>query len=135
MHGTRPMTGLDSDTDGDQIANSALDLETAFFLLKDPRRRLAIDVLRDVDGAIDLGDLAEKIATIEVGDDPDPQERKRVYIALSQTHIDTLVDEDVVEYRDFANLVSRGPEFDALARVLDGARLGAHDRLGDADDA
>lgn len=119
------MTGLhNSHDDGahDQIAGSTLDLETAFFLLKDPRRRLAIDVLRDVDGAIDLGDLAEKVATIEVGDDPDQQERKRVYIALSQTHIDVFVDEGIVEYRDFANLVSKGDEFDALVRVLDGAR-------------
>lgn len=128
------MTGLDNshdDGDHDQIACSTLDLETAFFLLKDPRRRRAIDVLRDVDGAIDLGDLAEKVATIEVGGEPDQQERKRVYIALSQTHIDVFADEGVVEYRDLANLVSKGEEFDALARVLDGARDAAQEKPDD----
>ena len=57
------------------------------------RRRHVLVLLDDQDGEVSTGDLAEAIASIETGKEiPEltAQERKRVYIALYQSHLDTL---------------------------------------------
>lgn len=72
-----------------------------FEVLYNQRRRRVIEHLRDRDGPIAVGDLAEYIAT-EEGDTTldrlSSYDRKRVYVSLYQNHLPLMDDVGVVDY-------------------------------------
>ncbi|UPV99314.1 hypothetical protein M0R88_12365 [Halorussus gelatinilyticus] len=68
-------------------------------VLRNDRRRRAIQRLRESDGPISVDALAEHIAAAETGESPPPRDvRKSVYVSLHQTHLPKLDDLGIVEY-------------------------------------
>lgn len=76
-------------------------LDTIFDILRNQRRRLAIEYLRRKDTSTDLSELTEYIAAVENDkpvDDLTSSERKRVYVSLYQTHIPKMEDAGMLEF-------------------------------------
>ncbi|WP_135826572.1 DUF7344 domain-containing protein [Halorussus ruber] len=68
-------------------------------VLRNDRRRHAIQHLRDTDGPLSVDTLAEHIASVETGEDPPPRDvRKSVYVSLHQTHLPKLDELGIVDY-------------------------------------
>jgi len=100
------MVGHD-ETDG-------ISVERLLFALSDPRRRRVIDTVQEFD-SIEVSDLADEVTLPE-------EDRKTVYISLTQTHIDVLSEAGVIEVRPIASLVRRGPHFTEAQATLSYAR-------------
>ncbi|AFK20505.1 hypothetical protein E6P09_12605 [Haloferax mediterranei ATCC 33500] len=78
-------------------------------VLRNERRRLTLEQLRDSDGTESVGDLAEHIAEVESGESPPPKNvRQSVYISLHQTHLPKLDTLHIVAYDSTAKVVSLG---------------------------
>lgn len=76
-----------------------LDENRIYEVLSSERRRETINYLRDAEGAVPIGELAEHIAGIETGDSPPPKDaRKTVYVSLHQTHLPELDELRIVNY-------------------------------------
>ncbi len=76
-----------------------LDENRIYEVLSSERRRETINYLRDAEGAVSIGELAEHIAEIETGESPPPKDaRKTVYVSLHQTHLPELDDLRIVNY-------------------------------------
>lgn len=78
-----------------------LSKDEIFYLLKNRRRRDIVRYLMDNEGEATLSELAEHIAAWE--NDIDVQalnsgQRKRVYVALYQTHLPKLAENEIIEY-------------------------------------
>lgn len=68
-------------------------------VLRNDRRRCAIEHLRDADGEVSVDELAEHVASVETGESPPPRDvRKSVYVSLHQTHLPKLDELDIIEY-------------------------------------
>ncbi|WP_435362227.1 DUF7344 domain-containing protein [Haloarchaeobius sp. DFWS5] len=103
-------------------APSSLARGDVYELLTNARRRAAVDILRESDGSLELGTLAERVAAAEEGttvDELGSNERQRVYISLYQSHVPALVDADVVEYDKDSGVITPGPHAHVLYRYLD----------------
>jgi hypothetical protein len=98
-----------------------MELGKACSLLASTRRRRVVDLL-DGDDGDSLGDLAELAASQEYDVGFGPDDRKRVYISLLQSHVPKLDEAEVVRFDDEEKHVYPGPEFDALSRALDAVR-------------
>lgn len=102
-----------------QVKASTLTLDETYKLLSVSRRRGVITAL------LDLGDVADRSAVIDhvaeteakPDGDSDADHRKRVYGDLHQNHFPALDEAEVIQYDCEEYLVSRGPNFDHLARV------------------
>lgn len=94
-----------SETTGDETPSN----DDLYELLSDRRRRYALHYLLQRDEPVAVGELAEQVAAWE-NDKPvaqlDSQERKRVYIALYQSHLSRLDDEGLVDYDEAAGTVT-----------------------------
>lgn len=83
---------------GDSQPQLDLDIDEALDVLSNKRRRLAIRFIHvQGGGEFDLNEVVRYIATEEYGHDFDSMERKRVYISMYQTHIEQLVEADVIQ--------------------------------------
>ncbi|ELZ94246.1 hypothetical protein C440_11513 [Haloferax mucosum ATCC BAA-1512] len=97
-------------------ADRTLDEADIHDVLRNERRRLTLERLRDSDGTESVGDLAEHIAEVESGESPPPKNvRQSVYISLHQTHLPKLDTLHIVAYDSAAKMVSLG----ATAAELD----------------
>ncbi len=68
-------------------------------VLRNDRRRLALEALRERDGRATVRELSERIATQETGEDPPPRDKRQsVYVSLHQTHLPKLDELSIVEY-------------------------------------
>ncbi|WP_134670759.1 DUF7344 domain-containing protein [Halorussus marinus] len=89
------MTLRDADADNERT----LDPSEIHNVLRNDRRRHAIQHLRDVDETLSVDALAEHIAAVETGESPPPRDvRKSVYVSLHQTHLPKLDELDIVDY-------------------------------------
>lgn len=82
-------------------SQAELTSETAYAVLSDKRRRYAIHYLKQSEGPVTVRELAEQVAAWENDkgiDQITSQERKRVYIALYQSHLPTLDKQGIVDY-------------------------------------
>lgn len=76
-----------------------LDEGTIHDILRNDRRRLALEALRKNDGVASVSDLAEIVAARESGTEPPPRNvRQSVYVSLHQTHLPKLDSLDIVSY-------------------------------------
>lgn len=78
-----------------------LSKDTIFEILKNQRRRDAIEYLKQNDGEAKLGDMAEFIAAKENGIDIatlSSSQRKRVYIGLYQCHLPKMASSGVIDF-------------------------------------
>lgn len=83
--------------------------ETAYAVLSDKRRRYAIHYLKQAENPVTVRELAEQVAAWENEkplDEITSQERKRVYIALYQSHLPTLDKQGIVDYDSDRGVVS-----------------------------
>lgn len=96
--------------------------DVVFDILKNRRRRQVIRHLRDVEGAVTIGDLSEQLAAWE-NDVPVPEvtykQRKRVYISLHQTHLPKLDDSGVVDYDRRSGAVALNDSIEPYEMHLD----------------
>lgn len=109
--------------------DQSLSMDETVNLLRQGRRRVIIEQLATTDQRrTSVADLAEDVACTEYECTPaelGSDERKRVYIALQQSHLPQLNDADVVLYDSNATLVSKGPNFQQLRH----AQLALRDAL------
>jgi len=116
------------DPDGN-CDGAALSIDEVCHLLQNRRRRGVLRYLREADGTAKMSDIAEAIAAAENGttvERLDHDERKRVYIALYQTHLPKLDDAGIVEYDsergNIAATAAAGQLYDAMDAVSPGSR-------------
>ena len=82
------------------------------------RRRLTVDVLAEQTTAVELGELAAVIETLEEGDDPDPEEAlTEVKIGLHHVHLPKLDEVGVLDYDSKSRVIK---PTDAVARDVTG---------------
>lgn len=102
--------------------SSALSLDATFDILRNRRRQLVLEFIRDRDEKVTIGELAERIAAIENDTTVrqlNAQQRKRVYIGLYQSHLPKMADVDVIEFNQSRGHVSRGENIEPLFKYLD----------------
>jgi hypothetical protein len=111
-----------------RAGGGALPEETVFDVLRNRRRRYALHHLKQREGCVSVSDLAEQVAAWETETplhEVTPEDRRRVYISLIQTHLPTMenarmvrFDEDATEVRlteaagDVDVYIERVPERD-----------------------
>ncbi|WP_293032386.1 ArsR family transcriptional regulator [Natronococcus sp.] len=107
-----------TDTDGD----GQLSKDVIFELLKNRRRREVLAYLLEAEETVTLGELAEQIAAWENDTDVNAlssDQRKRVYVALYQTHLPKMDDAGIVEYDQDRGLITLADNADLLMMYLD----------------
>lgn len=93
--------------------SSTLSQDTAFDLLSNERRRLALQYLQERDEPVSIGELATQVAAMENDipvEEVDAQQRKRTYVSLYQTHVPKLAKANAVEYDSDEGIVALTPE-------------------------
>lgn len=93
-----------------------------FHLLRNSRRRAAVRYLRGREGPVPMRDVAEQVAAWEhdtTVSGLSSDERQRVYVALYQSHLDTLADAGVIEYDKPRGVVEPRPLLDRVAAYTD----------------
>jgi hypothetical protein len=86
-------------------------------LLAANRRQAILEELVGTTQPVSTGTLAERVACAEYNCEAETleyEQRKRVYIALTQSHLPALAEENVVTYDADTNRVARGPQFSQL---------------------
>lgn len=77
----------------------ALDEGDIHDVLRNERRRLTLELLRENSDSLSVRDLSERVAALETGESPPPRNiRQSVYVSLHQTHLPKLDDLGIVEY-------------------------------------
>lgn len=93
-----------------------------FRLLGNERRRYALHACKGRERPISLSDLAEQVAAWEYGkaiDEVTPEERRRVYTSMQQTHLPAMAEADVLEVEDKqVALGTRARELDIYLEVV-----------------
>jgi hypothetical protein len=90
-------------------AHQPLDEGEIYDVLRNDRRRLALECLRGAEGALDVGELSERVATAETGERPAPrQKRQSAYVSLHQTHLPKLDELGIVSYDAEEKVVDLG---------------------------
>lgn len=68
-------------------------------VLSNERRQLVLEFLREAGGSLEARELANKIAEVESGQSPPPENvRQSAYVALHQTHLPKLDELGIVTY-------------------------------------
>lgn len=115
---------------GGHMVKDSPKLSEVFGLLRNARRRVVIDVLRELDETTDLGAVADVLAEIEDDGSSFSARRKRAYISLYQSHMPKLDKAGVVEYDERSKAVERGDAFELVDKILRGAdRVRATDQV------
>jgi len=99
-----------------------LSLDVVFEVLKNQRRRHVLRYLREEEGVVSLGDLAEYIAAKENDKtvaELSSKERKRVYVGLYQCHLPKMDDMGIVSYNQNRGLVELTDSAEQVETYLD----------------
>ncbi|WP_049920216.1 DUF7344 domain-containing protein [Halobiforma nitratireducens] len=107
---------------GDEEDDERLSKDVIFELLKNRRRREVLAYLLEAEETVTLGELAEQIAAWENDTEVNAlssDQRKRVYVALYQTHLPKMDDAGIVEYDQDRGLISLSDNADLLMMYLD----------------
>lgn len=114
----------DSDATGEGSEERELDQDELFHLLQNERRRRALDYLRRQEGPVRMRDVVDHVAAEEHGTAPEAlrsDERKRVHIALYQSHLPKLDQVGVIDYNQDRGIVTRTSLADQLEPFLEAA--------------
>lgn len=117
---TRPSAGAEP-TEATASSVEQLSKDDIFDVLSNHRRRYALHSLKQRDGAVALGDLAEEIAAWENGvsvAELTAADRKRVYTALQQFHLPKMDKTGIVEFGS-SGIVTLTEAADSLDVYLD----------------
>jgi len=110
-----------ADEDDAEPQQEELPLDVTFEILKNRRRRLVLEYLRETEETITIGELAEHIAAIEndtTVQQLNAQQRKRVYIGLYQCHLPKMDDAGVVDFNQDRGRIDPGPNVEPLYEYL-----------------
>jgi predicted transcriptional regulator len=108
--------------EGEPTAETGLSNDDLYEVLADKRRRYAIHYLKQCREPVSVRELAEQVAAWENAKSVDAlrsQERKRVYIALYQSHLPSLDEAGLVHYDEDASTVALADVFDDLKIYLE----------------
>ena len=105
----------------DADESAALPKDEIFHLLQNQRRRYVLQYLQEVDGTVEMRDMAEQVAAWE--HDTTLQaltsdERQRVYIALYQAHLPKLDEKGVINYNQSRGIVEPTERVNQLTQYL-----------------
>lgn len=102
--------------------SEALDEDVLYGALSDKRRRYTLHYLKQIGDAVPVQQIAEQVAAWE-NDKPinelDSKERKRVYVALYQSHLSTMDAEGLVQYDEDAGTVELAAEVEDIDIYLE----------------
>lgn len=101
--------------------NEKFDRDELFHLLQNERRRRALDYLRGKEGPVRMRDIVDHVAAAEHGTSPEAlrsNERKRVHIALYQSHLPKLDQAGVIDYDQDRGIVVRTDRAKELDQFL-----------------
>ncbi|QLG29786.1 ArsR family transcriptional regulator (plasmid) [Halorarum halophilum] len=116
------LEGQTDEATSEEVVEEELPLDIIFEVLKNERRRLVLEYLRDAEGSVTIGELAEHIAALENDITPaelNAQQRKRVYIGLYQCHLPKMDDADAVAFNQDRGIVELGRSAETLFEYLD----------------
>ena len=105
-------------------AEDDLSRDEVFEVLGNGRRRNVIRALRQADDAVELGELAERIAAQENDisvEEVSYQQRKRVYTALQQSHLPKMDEAGALDYDSDRGVIEAADElsqFDLYLEVV-----------------
>ncbi|MFH5802266.1 hypothetical protein [Haladaptatus sp. CMAA 1911] len=105
----------------DATVEPELSKNKIFHLLQTPRRRYALQYLKEHDTPVEMRDLAEQVAAWENETNVQAltsDERQRVYIPLYQSHLPKLDEEGIIEYNQSRGTVKRTKLADQLDQYL-----------------
>ncbi len=106
----------------DTGASGSIPADDLFHLLQNSRRRAVLRYLRGRERPVQMREVAEQVAAWE-NDTTVAQltsdERQRVYIALYQSHLETLEDAGVIEYNKPRGVIEPLPLLDSVASYVD----------------
>jgi hypothetical protein len=89
-------------------------------VLRNERRRLVIERLRERGGSETVRELSEHIASVESGENPPPRNiRQSVYVSLHQTHLPKLDELGIVAYDSDAKEVSLARRAEQVAVYME----------------
>ena len=89
-------------------------------VLRNDRRRLVLERLRETGTEQSVRDLAEHIASLESGESPPPRNvRQSVYVSLHQTHLPKLDELGIVTYDSNVKEVSLAGNADEVAVYME----------------
>lgn len=97
------------------MSNASTEHEVPLGAVLSNRRRIhVVQYLLEADPEppVDVGELAQAVAAIEHGKDPEAvnsAEKHRIYVSLMQGHLDRLHQEDVIRYDSERSEVCPGP--------------------------
>jgi len=95
-------------------------------------RRDAIELLCQAGGTLSIGQLANQITSKQLKESS-TQERQRMYVRLSRTHVPVLERQGVVEYSDTMGVVSLSVSTDRVRDLLQWDWGGTPDASPDMD--
>jgi hypothetical protein len=101
--------------------SGALELDDAFNILSNSRRRYILYYLYTTDGPATIDELAGQIAAWENGipvEELDDTARRRVYVSLYQTHLPKLDDFGIADYDRDGGQVELTDRADEIVRYL-----------------
>ena len=82
-----------------QLQNTRIAQNKIHDVLRNDRRRWTIQYLKQRLKPVDVRELSEKVAAMEIGKSPPPRDvRRSVYNALNQTHLPKLDEIGLVQY-------------------------------------
>ncbi|WP_394345825.1 DUF7344 domain-containing protein [Halegenticoccus tardaugens] len=109
-------------SDRREVPSDVLSMDVIFELLKNRRRRDILRYLLSTERTVTLSELAEQIAAwendIEVRELGSDQ-RKRVYVALYQTHLPKMDDAGIIDYDQDRGNITLSENADLLNMYLD----------------
>lgn len=112
---------VDRESDEPDVVDTALSKDVIFEVLKNRRRRDVLEYLQSSDGPVTMSELAERIAAWENDVSVsalNSTQRKRVYVALYQTHLPKMDDVGVIDYDSDRGTVELSENADLLRMYL-----------------
>ena len=112
----------DTGTTEEGDARTEFSKDEIFHVLQNKRRRDVLRYLEQIDGRVEMRDIAEQVAAWEHDTTVKAltsKERQRVYIALYQAHLPKLDEKGIIEYNQSRGYVERTPLADQLLPYLD----------------
>lgn len=111
------MTASDPNT-GESVNSVPLDIDETLEAISNHRRRFTIRFVDEMAVPVEVSDLAEHLAAIENDTPLDTQDRKRVYIALCQHHLDKLDRLGALAYDDRRKVLMPSRATHSLAKLV-----------------
>lgn len=112
---------LGEPTNGHRRGAEPLSEDVVFDVLRDERRRVVLEVLRDREGPVTVHTVSEAVASRE-SETPvqqlSPERVQQVWIALGHSHLPKLDEANIVDYDRDRNVVERRPQADQLDAYL-----------------